>query len=61
MPRTLGAEMPTATPTEKNYTDIYQTCFEKNCYEHVLRMICIALVVVKLGLGFGIESFIQNL
>ena len=45
MPRTLGADMPTATPTEKNYTDIYQTCFEKNCYENVVRMICVGLAV----------------
>ena len=60
MPRTLGAEMPTATPTEKNYTDIYQTYFEKNFYENVLRMICVGLVVVKLGFGFGRESFIEN-
>ena len=53
MLRTLGAEMPRATPTGKNYTDIYLTFFRKKCEGKLRRIICVGLDGVKLSLGFG--------
>ena len=52
MPRTLGAEMPTATPTKKIYNDMFLTLFEKYCYENVIRIISVGLDGVKSAVRF---------
>ena len=52
MPRTLGADTPRSTPTEKT-TTIFIKLFSKKLLRKVGRIIFVGLEGVKLGLEFG--------